>query len=198
MDDSTLIRRAQAGDAAAFEALLNTYYDMIFRFAYKWCGSRVDAEDITQQACIKLARSLVQFRFESAFSSWLYRLVINCAKDWFKSQQRFHGDEFAGAEESASGDQDAEIRIYLHQILRLLETMAEGFKETALLVYAEGLTHAEAATILGVKETTVSWRLHEIRKQLKFLGDSSSVSEPDSLKKTVNPLSQLGPEGAAP
>jgi len=169
MDDSALIRLAQAGDAAAFETLLTHYYDTIFRFAYKWCGSRADAEDITQQACIKLARSLGQFRFESAFSSWLYRLVINCAKDWFKSEQRHEGDDSSLASEATSGEQDAETTIYLRQVLKLLGQMAEGFKETALLVYAEGMTHAEAAIILAVKESTVSWRLHEIRKQLKQL-----------------------------
>src|SRR5690606_23404358 len=169
MDDSALIRRAQAGDKAAFAALLESYYDLLFRFAYRWCGSRADAEDITQQACIKLARSLAQFRFESAFSSWLYRLVINCAKDWYKTQVRHQGDDASQVEEAISGDADAETGIYLRQVLRALEQMAEGFKETALLVHAEGLTHAEAAKILAVKESTVSWRLHEIRKQLHSL-----------------------------
>lgn len=177
MDDSALIRQAQAGDAAAFDALLNSYYDLLYRFAYKWCGSRTDAEDITQQACIKLARSLGQFRFESTFSSWLYRLVINCAKDWYKSQQRFHGDSDATAEEPASAADNAETGIYLLQVLQQLEQMAEGFKETALLVYAEGLTHAEAASILSVKESTVSWRLHEIRKQLHSLQGPASFSQ---------------------
>ena len=182
MDDSALIRQAQAGDATAFEALLNTHYDMLYRFAYKWSGSRVDAEDIAQQACVKLARSLGQFRFESAFSSWLYRLVINCAKDWYKAQHRHHGDEVDDlAYEPASAADSAETSVYLQQILRILEQMAEGFKETALLVYAEGLTHAEAAKILSVKEATVSWRLHEIRKQLY------SLQGPISFAQEVHP-----------
>ncbi len=66
-------------------------------------------------------------------------------------------------------DQTAENSIYLQQILRLLDSFADGFKETALLVHGEGLTHAEAAGILQLKESTVSWRLHEIRKQLQRL-----------------------------
>lgn len=180
-DDSALIRRAQAGDAGAFSLLVEKYYDTLYRFAYRWSGSRVDAEDITQQACIKLARSIVQFRFEAAFSSWLYRLVINCAKDWRKSQARHKGQELYQEQtllQNNEGslieegephiDQTAENSIYLQQILSLLDRMAEGFKETALLVYAEGLTHAEAANILQVKESTVSWRLHDIRKQLQL------------------------------
>ena len=74
MDDLALIRRAQAGDQTAFGDLLELYYDTIFRFAWKWCRHRVNAEDIAQLACIKLANSLAQFRFQAAFTSWLYRL----------------------------------------------------------------------------------------------------------------------------
>lgn len=173
MDESELIRRAQAGNADAFESLLETRYDTLYRFAYKWCGNKADAEDVAQQACIKLARSISQFRFESKFTSWLYRLVINCAKDWQKSQARHESTDIALLDDddklenhlSISVASKAENTIYLRQILSLLGNMAEGFKETALLVHAEGLSHAEAAEVLGVKESTISWRLHEMRKQ---------------------------------
>jgi RNA polymerase sigma-70 factor (ECF subfamily) len=129
MEEQELIRRAQAGDATAFGELLDLYYDTIFRFAWKWCRDRVNAEDIAQLACIKLASSLAQYRFQAAFSSWLYRLVISCAQDWQRS-------------------------------------LGEGMKETALLVHAEGLSHAEAGTILGVSESTISWRIHTIRRHM--------------------------------
>ena len=87
-EDKELIKRAQAGDTAAFEALVNNYYGIMFKMAFKWCGDRTAAEDITQEACMKLARGIDSFRHDSAFTSWLYRLVINTAKDWFKSQNR--------------------------------------------------------------------------------------------------------------
>ena len=169
-DQSGLICAAQSGDGDAFGQLLADNYDSIYRFAYRWCGNRTDAEDITQQACIKLAQSIGQFRFEAAFSSWLYRLVINCAKDWYKSQNRhLHEDIEDWVEPEQTPDRTAENGIYLQQVLRLLDHFADGFKETALLVHGEGLTHAEAAEILQLKESTVSWRLHEIRKQLQLL-----------------------------
>ncbi len=187
MDESELIRRAQAGNADAFESLLETRYDTLYKFAFKWCGNKSDAEDVAQLACIKLAGSISQFRFESQFSSWLYRLVINCAKDWQKSQARHQGnnidelhqtdDEEQSGYEHLSTTNSAENSIYLQQILQRLNTMADGFKETALLVHAEGLNHAEAAEVLGVKESTISWRLHEMRKQLQALGFSSIVKE---------------------
>ncbi|HSX86113.1 MAG TPA: RNA polymerase sigma factor [Cellvibrio sp.] len=169
MTEADDIRLAQQGDRAAFETLLNAHYDTIFRFAYKWCGSHADAEDVTQQACIKLARTLTQFRFESAFTTWLYRLVINCAKDWQRSQSRHWSEDDVPAEEFDDRGNPAETNIYLQQVLSILDDMADGFKETALLVHAAGMTHAEAAGVLSIKESTVSWRLHEIRKQLLLL-----------------------------
>ncbi len=174
-EEQQLIKAAQSGDGQAFEQLLGSCYDQLFRFAYRWCGNRADAEDVTQLACIKLAQSIGQFRFEAAFSSWLYRLVINCAKDWQRSQHRHQHDDLEQLAEETHTDQRAETGIYLRQVLHWLDSLAEGFKETALLVHAEGLSHAEAAAILQIKESTVSWRLHEIRKQLHQLqqGDGS-------------------------
>ena len=167
MQDDALIRRAQQGDAQAFEQLLEDYYDTMFRFAYKWCGRREDAEDVTQQACMKLARSLKQYRFESAFSSWLYRVVVNCAKDWGRSQARHTADEDPEQHQPVSNGAAVEKRVYGWQLLQQLDQLADGLKETLLLVHGEGLSHAEAARVLDVKESTVSWRLHEIRKQFR-------------------------------
>jgi RNA polymerase sigma-70 factor (ECF subfamily) len=165
MEEQDLIRRAQEGDATAFGELLDLYYDTIFRFAWKWCRHRMNAEDIAQLACIKLANSLAQYRFQAAFSSWLYRLVISCAQDWQRSQSRHDHDEL---HESMPLDDEsqAEDQIYLLQLLGELATLGEGMKETALLVHAEGLSHAEAGAILGVSESTISWRIHTIRRHM--------------------------------
>jgi RNA polymerase sigma factor (sigma-70 family) len=165
MDDLALIRRAQAGDSTAFGDLLDLYYDTIFRFAWKWCRHRADAEDIAQLACLKLANSLAQFRFQAAFTSWLYRLVISCAQDWQRSQGRHDHEDLADTEPLATGSR-AEDQIYLLQLLAELENLGEGMKESALLVHGEGLSHAEAGEILGVSESTISWRLHVIRRHM--------------------------------
>jgi RNA polymerase sigma factor (sigma-70 family) len=160
-----LIRRAQGGDVASFAELLDLHYDTIYRFAWKWCGHRANAEDIAQQSCIKLAASLAQFRFQSAFTSWLYQLVIRCAQDWQRAQRRHEHD--ALPENAPAADEErTEDHIYLAQLLDQLDELGEGMKETALLVHAEGLSHAEAGAILGVAESTISWRVHAIRKHM--------------------------------
>ena len=165
MDDQSLIRSAQGGDANSFAELLDLHYDTIYRFAWKWCGHKANAEDIAQLACMKLATSLAQFRFQSAFTSWLYRLVINCALDWQRSQGRHDHDEMSETE-SFGEFSPAEDRIYLLQVLEQLAGLGEGMKETALLVHAEGMNHAEAGVVLGVSESTISWRLHVIRRHM--------------------------------
>jgi RNA polymerase sigma-70 factor, ECF subfamily len=159
-----LIRAAQGGNTASFAELVDLHYDTIYRFAWKWCGHRTDAEDIAQQACIKLAQSLAQFRFQAAFTSWLYRLVVSVAQDWQRAQQRHLHDELP--EDAPAPDSRTEDAIHLTQLLSQLDGIGEGMRETALLVHAEGMSHAEAGDILGVSESTISWRIHTMRKQL--------------------------------
>jgi RNA polymerase sigma-70 factor (ECF subfamily) len=165
MEEQDLIRRAQAGESAAFAELLDLYYDTIFRFAWRWCRDRANAEDIAQLACIKLAGSLAQFRFQAAFATWLYRLVISCAQDWKRGQSRHEHDELLEAAALTDGS-PGEDQIYLAQVLDELEELGEGMKEAALLVHAEGMSHAEAGAVLGVSESTISWRIHTIRKHM--------------------------------
>ena len=160
-----LVRLAQGGEVAAFAELVDRYYDTIYRIAWKWCGHRANAQDIAQQACMKLAGNLGQFRFQAAFPSWLYQLVINCARDWQRTQQRHDHDALPDTELSPDTSR-AEDHIYLAQLLEQLDELGEGMKETALLVHAEGLSHAEAGALLGVSESTISWRIHAIRKHM--------------------------------
>ena len=169
MIEDGLIQACQRGDSGAFAKLLDLIYGMIFRFAMRWAGTAADAEDITQNVCVKLARVIQQFRFESAFTTWLYRLVVNCAHDWQRKEGRHqHSDSEALISERTTTDM-VEASPELERVLSLVEKMGKDFKETLILVYAEGFSHAEAADILSVKESTISWRLHEIRKQLAQL-----------------------------
>jgi len=164
MVDEKLVRDAQSGDEAAFARLVEACYDSIYRLALRWAGSRADAEDIAQIVCVKLGQSIRSFRFDAKFSTWLYQIVLNCARDWSRSQKRHLHDELE--QEPAAHSSGADAGIQLRQVLTKVARMGEGYRETLLLVFAEGLSHAEAALILKVKESTVSWRIHEIRKQL--------------------------------
>lgn len=168
MDDNELIRLAQKGDADAFEQLVNRHYVTMFKMAFKWCGNQNDAEDITQDACIKLARGLDSFKGDCAFTSWLYRLTINAGKDWYKKQNRHtqKADPDPEALDNVSTNAKSDSKLYAKQVLAAVQELPEGEKEALLLVMSEGLSHKEAAKALGVKESTISWRIHEARKKL--------------------------------
>jgi RNA polymerase sigma-70 factor (ECF subfamily) len=166
-EDRELIKRAQQGDAGAFETLANGYYETMFKMAYKFCGNRQDAEDITQEACIKLARNIGSFRHDSAFTSWLYRLTINTAKDWYKSSNRHPGSE--EGMDTAQVKEIGEDQLYAKQVIAALNKLPEGERDAVLLVLSEGLSHKEAGIILECKESTISWRIHEARKKLGAL-----------------------------
>ncbi len=163
-EDEQLVAKARKGDAKAFEDLVNRHYGTMFKMAFKWCGNKNDAEDITQDACIKLARGLDSFKGNSAFTSWLYRLVINTGKDWYKTQNRHpsNPDEL----ELVPSESKSEEQLYARQVLAAVHQLPEGEKDALLLVMSEGLSHKEAAEVLGCKESTISWRIHEARKKL--------------------------------
>lgn len=163
-----MIRAAQRGDERAFEQLLGHHYNMIFRTAYKWCGKREDAEDITQNVCVKLASIIGQYRFESQFSTWLYRVVLNVAKDYHKQTHRHRSREQADVDLGlfASDAPNAEESLVARHLYWCISKLPEKLRMAVLLVCAEGLSHADAGEALACKEGTISWRISEARKQL--------------------------------
>lgn len=173
--DAELIRRACAGEARAFEALVNRHYAVMFKMAFKWAQNRQDAEDITQNACIKLARALKSFEHKAAFTTWLYRLVINTAID-MKRQEKRHQQAQGEIDDLPSGD-NPEAALYAREVMQHVAALPAKEKAAVLLVFSEGLTHAEAAYVMGVKESTVSWYIHEARKKLALIENLSKNGE---------------------
>ncbi len=163
--DAQLIEQATRGDARAFEVLVNRHYDTMFRMAFKWCGNRSLAEDVTQNACIKLARSLKTYERKAAFTTWLYRLVINTAIDMQRAEKR-HDHAQSEMDEMQGGD-NPESAYYAQEMMQQIGKLPEKEKTALLLVFGEGMNHAEAAYVMAVKESTVSWYIHEARKKLE-------------------------------
>jgi len=172
--DIGLIERARQGDAGAFERLLEDNYMLIYRAAYRFTGAREDAEDVAQEVCLKLARAIRGFRGGSSFRTWLYRVVINAAKDYIRKHatKRRHEEEFVREQhvtgtpdraESVSGNPGVSPEALLMEINRL----PDKYRDALLLVHSEGLTHKEAGEVLRCAESTVSWRVHEGKKKLK-------------------------------
>ncbi len=161
-----LVERAQQGDRQAFAELLELHYERIYRFAFRWSGHRQDAEDIAQEVCIKLGRVIGSFRGESAFSSWLYRITMNVAKDHGRRRRPTHDDPDQRLANLPAGGPDPEATLMGRLILRCIELLPEGLRMAVLMVYGEGCNHRQAGEVLECAEGTISWRLSEARRQL--------------------------------
>ena len=170
LTDTTLIARAVGGDRQAFSALVERHYDFIFRTACKWCGKASDAEDIAQDVCVKLATILKSFDGRSAFTSWLYRVTLNAVRDMQRARARRgrHVDRYAEVtpDEYLPDQEDSAAAKELWDAVRKLPAQQ---RDAVLLVYSEGMSHAEVGVILGCKEATVSWHVHEAKKTLRGL-----------------------------
>lgn len=172
LDDFGLIDRACGGSSRAFEILVRRHYDAMYKMAYRWCGNRADAQDVTQSACVKLARALDGFEKKSAFTSWLYRLVVNTAKDWQRQHARHRSDTLDEHTAIKAPGADVDGAVYAKQVLEEVRKLPAAEKEALLLVACEGLSHREAAEVMECAESTVSWRIHEARKKLNAVFES--------------------------
>ena len=165
-----LVVRAQNGDAEAFAELIGDHYGLIHRTAWKWCGNRDDAEDIAQDVCVKLGRAIAGFDGRSAFSSWVYRITLNAVRDMQRAGKRRgrYADAYAeiSPEDHPAEQEEAATSSQLWAAVRQLP---EKQRDAVLLVYAEELSHAAAAEIMGIREATVSFHVHEARKTLRGL-----------------------------
>ena len=167
--DDTLVARARRGDETAFARLVERHYDRVFRIAWRWSGERADAEDAAQEVCIKLARALAGFRGEAAFTTWLTRMTINTVKDLARARARRSEGVAALALVDARGcEPPANDRLEAGDLWRAVRALPARQRDAVLLVYAEGLNHGEAARVLGCRESTLSWHVHEARKSLKL------------------------------
>lgn len=165
-----LVVRARNGDAEAFAALIEEYYDRIYRTAWRWCGHRDDAEDIAQEVCVKIGQGIARFDGRSAFSSWVYRITLNAVRDWQRAGARRGRHAHAYAEVSpGEAEAEQEAAATSRQLWDAVRTLPEKQRDAVLLVYAEELSHAEAAAIMGIKEVTVGFHVFEARKTLRGL-----------------------------
>ena len=84
ISDHALVEKTNRGDSAAFAALLERHYDLIYRLAYRMLGNQQDAEDITQDVCVALPQKLRKFKGHSKLTTWLYQVTVNTCRDFLR------------------------------------------------------------------------------------------------------------------
>jgi len=170
LTDNELVANAVAGNREAFAMLVERHYMLVYKIAYKWCGHQSDAEDVAQEVCIKLASAIKTFDGKAEFSSWLYRVTLNVVRDMQRSTKRRNNRHAALLDivEKNSPPSQEEITT-TNQLWQAIKKLPQKQCDAMLLVYAQELNHAQAAQIMDVKESTISWYVMEAKKSLKGL-----------------------------
>ncbi|MBN1843357.1 MAG: sigma-70 family RNA polymerase sigma factor [Deltaproteobacteria bacterium] len=182
-DDGVLVRAFQAGNRAAFDRLVLKHKDKVFNLCYWFLGDYHEANDSAQDAFLRAYQSLMKFRSESTFSTWLYRIAVNTCKNRLKSSEYRRkkkmvwldnpaNSEGRGAaveieDESPSPLIELEKKERLALIKRAINTLPTEQKAVVVLRDIEGLSYDDVASITGVNLGTVKSRLARARLGLR-------------------------------
>lgn len=178
--DVALVDRARAGEPAAFEALVKRHQAAAFAVAYQMVRHREDAQDIAQEAFVRVFRGLRDFQGQAAFKTWLHRIVVNLALDALRRRSRHPGASYDDAREPGEEareevgtrpdedpDRALEAREAGEAIRMALEELPAPQRAALLLREVEGLSYQEIAEVLGCAVGTVMSRLHYARRRLQ-------------------------------
>lgn len=184
--DGRVIEACQQGDRAAFQLLFETYKDKVFSIAvYSSGGDRAVADDVTQQIFLKLFTAIRQFRGESEFTTWLYRLVVNACLDERRRRRRLlpWGETVAMRNPSEKKPQEKQYaRTEVAEAVRAaIGELKPKFRLPILLKYIEGLSYEEIASVMGCSKGTVASRLNrghsQLAKRLSHLNNPAAWGE---------------------
>jgi len=177
-DDQALIDRCRDGDVAAFEPLVEKYRERAWRLAFSVLRDREDAWDVAQEAFIRAWQALPSFRGQSAFYTWLFRIVMNAAADRARQRAargRAFGTERVPEEDwervmvdpGVAPDERARRAEERERLMRALGALPAPQRTIIMLSDLEGLSYREIAEVLGIPMGTVMSRLHNARKRLR-------------------------------
>ena len=194
--EQELIQRAKAGDETAFTALVQAYSQRIFNIGLRMLGNREDAADMAQEALIKIYRYLNSFRGDAAFSTWVYRISINCCRDYLRAAYRNRELPFTGFGEDDDDAPAFEIEdssaipenVYLSgeehaYLLAQIAQLNPKYRIVVVLRELCGLSYQEIAEAVEISIGTVKSRLSRARIALakKITADMEQYSHLGSL-----------------
>ena len=177
--DQLLVERVQRGDKRAFELLVAKYQRKINRLVSRLVRDAAEIEDVTQEAFIKAYRALPQFRGESAFYTWLYRIAINTAKNYLASQGRRAPTTTGSDAEEAETFEDAEQLRDINTpesllmskqvgetVSRAMDALPEELRTAIQLREIEGMSYEDIASAMNCPIGTVRSRIFRARESI--------------------------------
>jgi RNA polymerase sigma-70 factor (ECF subfamily) len=179
LNDEELVRIAQGGDTKAFDELVRRYQDKVYRLSFKILRHEDDAAEALQDALLSAYRGLRNFKAESTFSTWLYRVATNAALMKYRKRRDGH----ISLERSQSDDEDSEplalpdwsaqpldelLDSETRQVMQEgIDRLPEELRIVFVLRDVEGLSNSEVSEVLALSIPAVKSRLHRARLQLR-------------------------------
>lgn len=171
-EESVLIGRAQAGDVAAFEDLIQAHQARLLRFVLIVAGNAEDAEDALQETLLQAYRALPRFRGDASFSTWLHRIAINTTRNWVRSQARASSERIGarmariGATRPPGLDEELLQRERGRVLRDAILNLPEHYRTAVLLRHYQDMSYEEIAQATEVPIGTVRSRIAQGRRLL--------------------------------
>ena len=170
-EDQELVQRVRSGETALFAALMRRHNQRLFRVARAILRDDAEAEDVLQEAYVRAFQHLGRLEDLAAFSAWLSRIVVHEAKA--RLRRRRAARELSSTQQGGTGMAagDPEQQVLSRQLQRVLagaiDELPVGYRTVFVLREIEGMSTAEVATLLGIREEAVKTRLHRARAALR-------------------------------
>lgn len=167
-----LVTRAQRGDRGAFARLVTETQDNVYNLAYRVLGQPQEAQDAAQDALVRAWRALPQFRGQSKFATWLYRITVNTCLNRRRSLrpqlQQVDADDALGlvADPDADPQASAVAREQAEVVWAAVEQLPEKYRLVITLFYQQELSYQEIAELLSLPLGTVKAHLNRARQAL--------------------------------
>ena len=184
-DDRTLVARFKSGDESAFNALVERYSGKAYQIAYGVLANREDAEEVAEDVFVRIHRALPKFRGDSEFTTWMYRIAMNLARNkyrWNKSREsRAHvsidaplegqdGDEERRLElpdTRITPDRDAAYKELSARLQKELESIPEVYRQALVMKNMDDMSYEDIAAAMNCKMGTVKSRISRAREELR-------------------------------
>jgi len=177
--DAELVSRVQQGDKKAFDLLVLKYQRKIMRLVSRMVRDQAEIEDVTQEAFIKAYRALPQFRGDSAFYTWLYRIAINTARNWLASNQRrpsspseFQNEdgETFNETDNLTDNNNPESELASREIAETvnatIESLPEDLRTAIVMREIDGMSYEDIAQAMNCPIGTVRSRIFRAREAI--------------------------------
>lgn len=186
MQDELLIRRAQRGDADAFEQLLLEHQKNVYNLCYRMAGNPDDAMDLSQETFLRAWRCLDQYQFASAFSTWLYRLCSNICIDFLCRRRRQQtvpltfedadGEEqtYAVPDVQPLPEEQVELKLTRETLAAAMAQLLPEHRAVLQLRVVNEMSYEQIADVLDIQIGTVKSRLSRARNQLKKISNAGT------------------------